>query len=326
MSAADRAPVPTAPGAPRGRRRSVTMADVARHAGVSKKTVSSVVNATGQVSAATRLRVQAAVDQLGYLPDPLARRLTSGHADTITLAVPRLGSGDMAQLTAAVVTAAEGAGLNVLCEPSGTGAAQNPDALRPEVGISDGVLLVPTTSAVVTPPSLPVVVLGDRALDADVDQVLFSVQASLSEGLGLLPDGARALVLVEPAQAELVPPDSSYIALVTSDGTAIGGRNAIRLADLAAADGVIALGGSLAVGALHALAERGLRVPEDLPVIAVGSDAEADFTHPSLTTVAWDVEALADQALEHLLSRIGGDDSPARTIVVPTVLTRRESA
>ncbi|WP_413804813.1 LacI family DNA-binding transcriptional regulator [Streptomyces sp. OE57] len=67
------------------------MRDVAATVGVSVKTVSNVVNATGQVNEATVRAVRATVEELGYRPNPLARGLNSRATDTVTLALPGLG-------------------------------------------------------------------------------------------------------------------------------------------------------------------------------------------------------------------------------------------
>ena len=63
----------------------VTLQDVAKLAGVSTKTVSRVVNDQGEISEATRQRVQAAIEQLGYRPNIMARNLVSGRSDTLAV-------------------------------------------------------------------------------------------------------------------------------------------------------------------------------------------------------------------------------------------------
>jgi LacI family transcriptional regulator len=68
----------------------VTMRDVAEQAGVSIKTVSRVVNKQGEISEATRFRVQAVINELGYRPNVLARGLVSGRTLSVGMVIPRI--------------------------------------------------------------------------------------------------------------------------------------------------------------------------------------------------------------------------------------------
>jgi DNA-binding LacI/PurR family transcriptional regulator len=97
----------------------VSMSDVARHAGVSQRTVSNVVNNYVHVSPATRARVQASLDALGYRPNTAARRLRTGRTGTVTLAVPSFRERYFADLAEAVVGAARDRGTTVLVETTG---------------------------------------------------------------------------------------------------------------------------------------------------------------------------------------------------------------
>jgi DNA-binding LacI/PurR family transcriptional regulator len=81
----------------------------------------------------------------------------------------------------------------------------------------------------------------------------------------------------------------------------------------------------MAVGALRAIHEAGLRVPEDIAVAGFDDIAETRFTNPPLTTIAPDLDVLADEALQLLLARIGGDVGGARDLQVPWRLIVRES-
>ena len=92
----------------------VTQEDVARLAGVSRKTVSNVVNGFPHVSRDVVTRVGAAIGDLGYTPNHAARSLRTGRAGTIQLVIPELDVSYFAELAQCVVAAAEEQGLSVL--------------------------------------------------------------------------------------------------------------------------------------------------------------------------------------------------------------------
>jgi DNA-binding LacI/PurR family transcriptional regulator len=101
------------------RRLAVTMRDVATHAGASPNTVSNVVNGYRYIREATRVRVLASIDALGYQMNISARNLTSGRTGIIGLAVPELSLPYFAELADAVINAAEEHGLTVMIEQTG---------------------------------------------------------------------------------------------------------------------------------------------------------------------------------------------------------------
>ncbi|MFC5835915.1 LacI family DNA-binding transcriptional regulator [Nonomuraea insulae] len=119
------------------------MRDVAEVAGVSTKTVSEVVNGIGQVRESTRLRVKAAIEELGYRANPAARRLNSESTGVLTLALPRLASGWHAALAAAVIELAESGGTVVALEPTGGDRERELEILRNDSGVADGAILAP---------------------------------------------------------------------------------------------------------------------------------------------------------------------------------------
>lgn len=307
-----------------GASRPVRMRDVADRAGVSTKTVSEVVNGVGQVSDATRERVLAAVLALDYRPNPAARGLALGRTGAITLALPHLGSGDLAALAAAVIAAAEAAGLGVLLEPTGGDPAREADVLRGEAGVSDGVLLVPASSATsVVEAGAPVVVLGDVSLGADaaVDHVLAESSTLVGIASAHLRDTGRRRVVVlggPGARADIVAATADADGGFTAVTTAVAGG-----VDL---DGLVALDGGLALGALHALRSVGIAVPSEVGVVAIGAGPESAFATPSVSALEPDLDAMARRAVGWLEERIAGADVRARRFDVPARLVVRESS
>ena len=90
-------------------------------------------------------------------------------------------------------------------------------------------------------------------------------------------------------------------------------------------DAVFCFNDLMAVGALRACAEAGVRVPEDVAVAGFDDIAEGRYSTPTLTTVAADLDVLSAEALRLLLLRLGGGDVPAAAATVPWTLRVRES-
>jgi DNA-binding LacI/PurR family transcriptional regulator len=150
--------------------------DVAALAGVSVKTVSNVVNGYVHVSAAMRERVQAAIDQLGYRPNLVARGLRSGRSGVIALAVPELDLPYFAELARLVVNAAEARGYTVLVDQT----EGSPERERVAVAgirdhLVDGVIFSPLGMAAADlaarHPATPLVLIGERTIGGSADRV-----------------------------------------------------------------------------------------------------------------------------------------------------------
>ncbi|WP_413803582.1 LacI family DNA-binding transcriptional regulator [Streptomyces iranensis] len=331
------------------------MRDVAAAVGVSVKTVSNVVNATGQVNEATVRAVRAAVEELGYRPNPLARGLNSRATDTVTLALPGLGYGYCAPLAAAVFDLAEAEGISVVMEPTGGDRERELEVLRNRGGLSDGVLLMP---AAITARDLgelpspgPAVLIGSRRVEGPFDSVTSRDTVAAEAAVRLLLDrGASRVVLLGGERkaggdsAAALRTDGYRRALTaagrtsdpslvveTSQSSRHDGHVAIAqlLTRLPGGetpfDAVLALEEPLAHGALHALRSAGRDVPGQVQVVAFGNDEDAEYSSPGLTTVRADVRTMARRALDLLTARVREGARPRSQVEVPLTITERES-
>ena len=178
----------------------VRMRDVAERAGVSVRTVSNVVSGYVHVSAATRARVQQALDDLGYEMNVAARSLRSGRTGLVALALPNLHTPYFAELAQAVVRAAARRHRTVLIEITG-GVRER--ELKVVTGgrthLTDGVLLSP--QSLTSQPDLqrrsnvPLVLLGEHELEVDVDHVGIDNVAAARTAVGHLLDLGRRRVV-----------------------------------------------------------------------------------------------------------------------------------
>lgn len=325
--------------------------DVAERAGVSVKTVSNVVNGYQHVRPDTRARVEAAIAELRYRPNLSARNLRKGRTGLIALAVPELDIPYFAELARHVVAAAADHGWTVLIHQTGGGPEQERVAAA---GIGDhmidGLIFSPLSldaEDLTGLDGMPTVLLGERVDHGPADHVVIdNVTAAREMTAHLIGLGRRRIAAIgsprtpEGASARLRL--AGYTAVLTEAGlgydeSLVVPTPAWHRADGAAAmrhllgsggrpDAVFCFNDTLALGALRALHEAGLRVPGDVAVAGFDDIEDGRFSVPTLTTVAPDKERIARLAVDLLAGRLaGGRDAPPQELTAPHRLTPRES-
>ncbi|NAZ87246.1 LacI family DNA-binding transcriptional regulator, partial [Kineococcus indalonis] len=325
--------------------------DVAERAGVSAKTVSNVLRDHPQVRAETRRRVQEAIDELQYRPSALGRRLRTGRTGLIALALPEVDIPYYAELARHVVDAAHERGYTVLIEQTSASLEAERALLdAPEAGLVDGVLLDPVAVSAAELQArhlqTPMVLLGEGPAPEQVDHVGIDDHAAAREATAhLLASGRRrvAFLGVQPgaraatarrrhdgwAAALREAGAAGAPALVAPEFSPDAGARAVRAA-LAAGrtfDALLCPSDLLAVGAVSALAEAGVPVPEQVAVVGFDDIALAAYTTPALTSVRLDRAAIAATALDLLAERIDGADGPGRRrTTAHRLVVRRSSA
>lgn len=331
-----------------------SLRDVAARAGVSVKTVSNVVNDHPHVSAATRARVQALLDEMGYRPHLLARRLRAGRSGIIALAIPSLEVPYFAELARTVFDAAERRGLQVLIDQTDADRTREQESLTGlRTGLIDGVLLSPLSlrpgDLSARSRRIPVVLLGERffgprVADVEVDHVAVDNVAAAREATAhLVGLGRRRIAFLGGQRSARAMVDlrlQGWSAALAEAGLrtdlrqptpGFGRHDGLGAMDRmlddsdVAPDAVFCANDLLALGALRALATRRIRVPDDLAVCGFDDLKEGWFSNPTLTSVAPDKEAIAEIGVERLLDRINGTAEPAVDTRVGYRLAVRES-
>jgi DNA-binding LacI/PurR family transcriptional regulator len=331
----------------------VTLREVAALAGVSARTVSNVVNGYAPVAEATRARVQRAVDELGYRPNVLARNLAAGRSGQIAVVVPYLDTPYFAELLQGVIRAARVQGYNVLIDQT------DGDAEHEKLFLSrgsqhllfDGVIFSPLGLAQSDlserDVSLPLVVLGERVSDGTFDHVgIDDVTASREATEHLLGLGRRRVAAIgdqpyrtgEAAQLRTrgyrlaheragLPVREEHVVSTPRFNRSDGATAMAHLLDLEEPpDAVFCYSDLVALGALHTLAERGLRVPEDVAVVGYDDIEDGRYSNPPVTTISPDKKMIAETAVERLLKRIGSPTPvPGMEIRAPHRLIPRAS-
>lgn len=322
------------------------MKDVAEHAGVSTRTVSNVVNDFVHVRPETRALVQRSIEELGYQMDYVARGLRSGRTGFIALVVPDLSEPYFAALAAAVMRAARRRSLNVLVEATGGDPVIERAVMQGSLAtVVDGVLLSPVAAPVRTDPAGPVVLLGELAARRRLRHVGFdNVAAARTVVDHLLSQGCRSVVAlgVQDSDTARLRLEGYRVALAGAKASEPeplpAGEWSFRAGDEAVEqllrsgrprpDGIFAFNDSLAIGALRALNRHRVPVPEQVAVAGIDDVPQAAFTEPPLTTIAPDLDVLADQAVGLLVEQLSGSGSERRlrSRRIPFQLVVRDSS
>jgi DNA-binding LacI/PurR family transcriptional regulator len=332
-----------------------SLKDVAQLAGVSVKTVSNVVNNYPHVTPAMRERVQRAIDELGYRPNLTARHLRKGRTGIIALALPELGNPYFAELAGAVIDAAARHDLTVLLDH--TAGERHKEVLVTQgfrAHVIDGLIISPIELETADllgrrADGSPLVLLGEREYDAPFDQIAIDNVAAARTAVRHLTSlgrkriafiGARRETARRPAHLRLrgwreeltaagLPCDDRLVAATDAYGRWDGAAAMNALLDRGARpDAVFAYNDLMALGAMRALVERGLRVPQDISVVGFDDVEEGRFSTIALTTVSPDKQAIARLAVERVVARLTGapEMHPERLQPGYTLIARESSS
>lgn len=332
-----------------GGRLSATIEDVADRANVSVATVSRALRGLPNVAPSTRQRVLTAARELAYIADPSASRLASGQSRTIGLAVPMLGQWFHAKLFSGVEAVCAASGYDVLpFSLSGPGGVTGFVERLPFRKRVDGLLLVdvplgPEDLARIQAADVPLVTVGliaDGASSLIVDNVA-AARLAVGHLTGL---GHQRIALVGGAEDDpfrfSVPVDRyggylealAMVDLEPDPRLAVPGNFSLEggaeaMHDLLALDepptAVFCCSDEMAIGAMQAARDAGLRIPGDLSV--VGFDDHDVSEYLGLTTIRQDVVGLGERAAALLLERLADPTSRPAHERHPTRLVVRQT-
>ncbi|MBX8484167.1 LacI family DNA-binding transcriptional regulator [Pseudomonas cichorii] len=328
-----------------------TIKDVAALAGISYTTVSHVLNKTRPVSDPVRIKVEAAIAQLDYVPSAVARSLKAKTTSTIGLLIPNGINPYFAELARGIEDHCERNGFCViLCNSD-----DNPEKQRNYLRVLlekrvDGLIVSSVGGDVSIAGGLAEVrtplVIVDRELegiDADMVRIDHEHGAYLATR-HLLDLGHRDIACIggpdntvvadmrfvgyrramQEAGVEVVP---EWV--VHSDFTSSAGHEAaVGLLAGHRPTAIFAGNDVIAIGVLRAAAERNIPVPRELSVIGFDDIQMSRYVYPALTTVGQSIMQLGETAAEMLLSRIVGASTelPGRRLVTPSVVVRESTA
>ena len=327
-----------------------TIRDVASAAGVSPATVSRVLNLKEDVNADMRRRVLAAVTELGYRRNGPARSLRTRAAMVLGLIISDITNPFFTALVRGVEDCAQLAGYSVVLANADEDVAK--EARYLEVAAAEqmaGVLLSPASSKmtsidVLMERGIPVVTIDRRLPSAAVDSVTVNNrQAALEAAQHLIRQGCRRVGFVAgPLQTSTGrgrlagyraalraagrthdPALTAYADFRTEGGYAAT-RQLLRLPE--PPDGLLIANNLMTVGAMQAIAEAGLAVPDEIAVVGFDDVNWATALRPPLSVVTQPTYEIGQVAAEMLLRRIGGEDFAPRRVVLKATLVRRGSS
>lgn len=336
------------------RHRRPTQVDVARRAGVSQAMVSYVVNGSADVpvAEATRQRILAAIAELGYVPDSSARRLRTRKTQTIAVVIPDITNPFYPAFQRGIQDGVGEHGYDVLTYNTDADAETEARCLRSvQQGQVDGLIAVlfHQTALALRPlldRGIAVVRLEatrKAAGEWPIDNLYVdSVAASREIVSYLIARGHRRIALIAGRRGPRPARAIGYVQALGEHGIALDDalvrEGEFREAEAQAAmrellalssppTAVYAANDMMAIGAMMAVREVGLRVPEDVAIAGFDDIPTARYVSPALTTIAQHPERLGARAAELLLERLNGDvPEHGRCEAMPYELVIRGSA
>jgi DNA-binding LacI/PurR family transcriptional regulator len=311
-----------------------------------------VVTGYVHVRTETRERVQRAIDELDYRPNASARSLRLGRSGIIALSVPEIAAPYFAELADRIQRAAGERGLTLLIEQTGGSREREQlvlDGYRSN--LIDGFILSPMALTAEDlanrKPDLPAVLLGERISDsglvhvavdnvaaarAAVDHLIERGRRRIAAvGADLQPDtmgpGVRRMQGYRLAVAAAGLEARAELEVVTGDWARSSGYAAVRalLAGGTEVDALFCFNDVLALGAIRAITDHGLRVPDDIAVVGWDDTEESAYSVPSLTSIAPDKAGIARTAVDRLVACIDGEPAGPVEITCGFQLVVRES-
>jgi len=325
-----------------------TITDVARLAGVSVSTVSYVLSGTRPISAATALKVRAAMDELGYQPNAFARGLASRRTRTLGLMFPTpergLGVTELEFITSAAQACREAKYQMVLWTTQIHESAEL-KALTGS-GLVDGVIvmevrLVDERIDLLREAGLPFTLIGQTQNTQDLSYVDIDFEATVREAVRHLTElGHTQIALLTRSESEFIDRygptvrvNDAFAAVMAERGLTPralpcaddpeAGRVAFAdfLDDSPDLSAIISMNDRATVGVIDAIEGAGWSVPGDFSVMSLVTSATvAQLSRPRLTTLAPQTALLSRRAVHKLVAQIEGTDPPDKSPLLPCLL------
>ncbi|HEX2508974.1 MAG TPA: LacI family DNA-binding transcriptional regulator [Microvirga sp.] len=327
-----------------------TIVDIAERAGVSKSTVSLVLSGSPLVKAETRSKVEAAIDELGYVYNRGAASLRTARSNIVGMVINDLMNPFFAELAVGIERALQGSDYIPFIANTGENPARQAQVFRSmrEHGAT-GIIVCPAVGtdaaalSEITSSGIPVVQAMRRVPGVDASAVIPDNRAGGARAiehlvrlghrrLAFLGGFSRMSAFRERSQGFLDGMERAGLKagpanLIEATPTKAGGVAALAhaLALPEPPTAVLCFNDIVAVGVVHALAQRGLRAGIDVAVVGFDDIAEAEHMAPPLTTVAVDTIGLGEKAAQMLLRQIESGRPRVETYTGEARLIVRES-
>ncbi len=319
-----------------------TIYDVARVAGVSPSTVSRAFSRPGRVSAQTAQKIRQVAEELGYRSREVSRTSAKSTTKVLGLAVADITNPFNFRVIRGCQSAAAEAGFVVTLNDAQESEALEREMLRRSLPLLDGLIIASSrlsdTELRTLAKSLPVVILNRRVsgLHCIVPDMAHGVrkaaehlmalghrnitylagpEASWADGMRwrAVRESARELGFTEHRVGPFAP-------------TLQGGRGAAEVIAARRLKAVVCFNDLMAIGLMQGLAERGIKVPEQVSVVGFDNIFASALVTPGLTTVAAPLTMLGDSAVRYITATLTGHKTPETgPVLVPVRLIVRQS-
>ncbi|WP_312227391.1 LacI family DNA-binding transcriptional regulator [Pseudescherichia sp.] len=321
---------------------------IARLAGVSVATVSRVINHSGSVKPQNRERVLAAIEESNYQPNLLARQLRTARSYMILVLVSNIANPFCAEVVKGIEEEAEKNGYRILLCNTGSDMARSRSALTLLSGkIVDGIITMDAFSKLPELTTMigqaPWVQCAEYADEGSVSCVgINDIDASQYVIQHLINRGRQRIALINHDLSYkyarlrergyknvLEQNDRSWTAVEYASELSFNAGRAAMESLLRAderPDAVFAVSDTLAAGALLAIAQAGLTMPDDIAVVGFDGTPLAEMVSPQLSTVAQPSQEIGRKAVALLLNKIDNPETPAERVMMDWRFIERASA
>lgn len=327
-----------------------TLSDVAAEAGVSPTAVSRYLNNRIELPQATRDRIDAAIAKLDYRPNVLARRLSTGKAEAISLLTPDIANPFFAQLAAAVESEAHERGYAVYISSTSTGSGTEVDAInRMADGHVDGLIMMTNrvddgTLAALLSGRDNVVLLDEDIEGTNLPRVFVENERGAYEATRHLIEAGHSDIALIGGPHRLLSVNERLAGFQSAmDKAGLPVRPGwVLLGDYSQAYGVaaasvllegdhrpsaiLACSDYIAIGVIQAVRAHGLSIPADISLVGFDDMAFAELVDPPLTTVRQPVTEMGRLAVRHLLALLEGETPPSETRLPVNLVLRASVA
>ncbi|MEO1061878.1 MAG: LacI family DNA-binding transcriptional regulator [Actinomycetota bacterium] len=324
-------------------RRDATLHDVARKVGVSTRTVSRVVRGEQGFSAETEAKVRAAIEELGYRPNLLARGLVSGRSGTIGLVGGDMSDPFFPELADGVQRAARDRGITMFFGTMDNEPDRQQSVLDSLVSHgADGVIVFPAAGTDeqlrgFAEAGLRIVSVDHPVTGHNISAVMSDITGGAHAAVGHLRERGRSRIgfignATSVAQRrrgayEAALGDEAEVCVELDEATSSGGIAATarlieRHPDL---DGIFAYNDVMAIGAIQHLTASGRRIPDDIAIVGFDDIEVGAFITPPLSTVRIDRLRLGRTAVDLLLTMMNGERTEVTTLLPVELIVRSSS-
>lgn len=326
----------------------VTIRDVARRAGVSISTVSRVLNNTCAVNEDKRQHVIEAAHALGYTPNPAARSLLGKRTGGLGVLLPFVGAEFFSDFLTGLDEAAQSNDFFLMISTSHRNAEEFRAAIHAMEKRVDGMIVMATDltadAGMVPRGGGPLVFVNTYVDDDSLNVINFdNFGGSYQVTKHLLESGHQEIAIIKgpteardaserirgyrAAMAEFGMEDTSsleYQGEYTQEAGYVATRSILEVAN-PLPTAIVCANDYCAMGALRALNEADLVIPDDVAIAGFDGIISGQYTQPSLTSVSVPMHAIGTRAVGRLIELIDGKDDSPRQEVVPVALVTRAS-